>query len=742
MFSIRTFLLTILASSSLCAQSLTQLVNALPHIDGKQSYLASPYATTGDRLYLVGHQNGQFPDLGWHITGEMGGIWAHPIKLLDGFIVSVDGQDLTNAVSFRNFPMANQHRYQTKNLEILRTQFVPDGLAGCVIEFEIENKSKQAQNIPFVFQAKSDLRPTWLGERTNMIDEEDYADFINDQWVFKDAKNPWFAILGASKKGIPGAAPIHFNSIGKGIAKSINYSLSIPVGEKKILQFYIAGSSISKAQALNTFGELQKNTKKLFQQKWARVNALAQKSKINIPDKNIQEAYTWLQYNTDGLTRDVPGIGRGISAGLPDYPWWFGVDSEYALQGAIAIGQKDLTLNSIQLIHKLSQKTNKNGRVVHEVSTNGAVYNPGNLNETAQFASLVWKVFRWTGDKELLKTYFPSIQKGLQWLVTDNDQDHNGFPDGSGMMEIQGLHSEMIDVASYTQKALQDAAEMAIVLGENRIAQAYKAKASQLKQQINTQFWNEDFRSYADFRSQDRPALALIKQAIIRADTLQKPWAVAELKQTEKYIQAHPSDQARPFVVHHNWVVNTPMEMGLADPEKAIKALETANKYTNPFGLFVTGIDRDASAGSDAGSYKAPKIFTYTGAVMTLPTGVMAVAENNYGRPDQALDYMQKLTRSFSYALPGSMYEVSPDFGMMTQAWNVFGFAVPIVEQFFGIQPRADLHEITIAPRIPSSWKEAHIENVEIGDNRISVHYLQGQTPRVTQTKNWKIILK
>jgi hypothetical protein len=43
---------------------------------------------------------------------------------------------------------------------------------------------------------------------------------------------------------------------------------------------------------------------------------------------------------------------------------------------------------------------------------------------------------------------------------------------------------------------------------------------------------------------------------------------------------------------------------------------------------------------------------------------------------------------------------------------------------------------------MPSTWKEASIENVEIGDNQISVHYKQGQTPRVTQTKNWKIILK
>ncbi len=736
------FLLFLFITNTLFAQSLSESVKSLPFIAGKKEYLNSPFATTGDRLYLVGHQNGQFPDLGWHISGEMGGIWAHPIKLLDGFHASIEGEDLRSAELFVNFPMANQHRYQTKNFTILRTQFVPDGIAGCIIEFEIENNTNQAHTTPFVFQAKSDLRPTWLGERTNMQDREDQATFEKDHWEFKDAGNPWFTFVGANKQGIPGAAPIPFASTGNGISKSINFTIQIPANGKTTIQFFIAGSSKSRNEAEKAYANLHKNGKLLFQQKWARLHALAEKSKITIPDKQIQEAYTWLQYNTDGLARDVPGIGRGISAGLPDYPWWFGVDSEYALQGAIAIGQKDLTLQSIDLIHKLSIKANKNGRIVHEVSTNGAVYNPGNLNETAQFASLVWKVFQWTGDKRLLKTYFPTIKKGLQWLLTENDKDQNGFPDGSGMMEIQGLHSEMIDVASYTQKALQDASEMALMVGDVALHKDYAAKAKQLKSQLNERFWNSEFGSYADFRSHDREAIALINQAIVRADTLQKPWAVTELKQTKKTIEAHPSDQASPFVVHHNWVVNTPMEMGLADPEKAIKALETAKKFTNPFGLFVTGIDRDASAGSDAGAYKAPKIFTYTGAVMTLPTGVMAVAENQYGRPDQALDYIQKLTRSFSYALPGSMYEVSPDFGMMTQAWNIFGFAVPIVEQFFGIQPRADLHEITIAPRMPSTWKEAHIENVEIGDNRISVHYVQGQKLKVNQTKDWKIILK
>ena len=52
-----------------------------------------------------------------------------------------------------------------------------------------------------------------------------------------------------------------------------------------------------------------------------------------------------------------------------------------------------------------------------------------------------------------------------------------------------------------------------------------------------------------------------------------------------------PGDKSG-HVVFHNWVVNTPMEMGIADADKAEKALLTARKFTNNFGMYVTGIDR------------------------------------------------------------------------------------------------------------------------------------------------------
>ena len=123
--------------------------------------------------------------------------------------------------------------------------------------------------------------------------------------------------------------------------------------------------------------------------------------------------------------------------------------------------------------------------------------------------------------------------------------------------------------------------------------------------------------------------------------------------------------------------------------------------------LYPVYLDRDESAGSDDGSFQGSKIFSYTGAVMTLPTGVQVVAENNYGRPDAALNYLERMTRTFSYALPGSMYEVSPDYGMITQAWNIYSFAVPIVQQFFGIQPDAARKEVRIRPSMPSKWDKS-----------------------------------
>src|SRR5690349_9989589 len=73
---------------------------------------AADEASTSDRLqdrrevaagtwaYSVGFADGGFYANGWHITGEMGGIWAPPLKLADGLWFGVDDQWAGQATRF------------------------------------------------------------------------------------------------------------------------------------------------------------------------------------------------------------------------------------------------------------------------------------------------------------------------------------------------------------------------------------------------------------------------------------------------------------------------------------------------------------------------------------------------------------------------------------------------------------------------------------------------------------------
>lgn len=743
-------LLLIVACHKPEAQQISTLLGDSPTLKGNKDYLDSPFVTAGDRVYMVGHQNGTFPPLGWHIKGEMGGIWNHPIKLMDGFDAELQWNDhtlqLNNANQFINYPFANRHifEFSEEQLVVERIQFVPDSTQGLFVQYIFKNNGSSPISGNFTFTGHSDLRPTWLGERTQMVDDQDFGTFEENYWIVKDRSNPWFVLFGSDQK--PVSTPFLENQENSnGQSNSLIYKITIPGNSEYTQYFYIAGSYTSNEDAITTYQNLQQNHIDLLKAKKARYEALASQTQLTIPDINLQQAFEWLKYNSDWLVRTVPEIGTGIGAGIPDYPWWFGVDSEYALKGYMAIGREDIVAKTIRLLDSVSMATNGNGRILHEMSTNGAVFNEGNINETPQFASLIWEIYSWNGDKAFLEKYFPTVQKGLQWLMDENDANQNLFPDGFGMMEIHGLNSEMIDVASYTQKAFADASKMARALEKTDLAKQYEALASQLKQKINTEFWSVEFGSYADFIGTDEQALHLIEDALVRADTLNKPWAIEELKATQKQLMEHPSSEPRPFVLYHNWVVNTPMEMGIADSTKAIVALDNAKKFTNPFGMFVTGIDRDDSAGKDEGSFKGSKVFSYTGAVMTLPTGVQAIAENNYGRPDEALDYLKRMTRTFSYALPGSMYEVSPDYGMMTQAWNIYAFAIPIVHQFFGIQPKAYEKAVEIVPQMPSTWNNASLEHVKMADNEVSIWYEKNEDAfqiKVQQTNpEWKIKL-
>src|SRR6266536_4053330 len=55
---------------------------------------------SGTRAYAIGFEDGRFYANGWHITGEMGGVWTPPLKLVDGVWFGLDGQWVGRATRF------------------------------------------------------------------------------------------------------------------------------------------------------------------------------------------------------------------------------------------------------------------------------------------------------------------------------------------------------------------------------------------------------------------------------------------------------------------------------------------------------------------------------------------------------------------------------------------------------------------------------------------------------------------
>lgn len=730
-------------------QSLSSILKAEPSLPGKKVYLSSPYVTAGDRVYIIGNQDGTFPDLGWHLKGEMGGIWDHPIKLFDGFSAAINGQCLPPATRFDNFPEGNEIEYQSDTLDITRFQFIPDTLEGAVVEYTFSNLTDHNSSFTFDFTAMSDLLPVWLSDSLGIHNGSDTVGFdkSEDALVFKDRLNDWVAMVAGDRPSVhhlAGTSVCSTQRAGSGIDGVLSFAMEVPARGALPLKIFMTGSSHGEKHAREQMASMKKNPEGLLRDKIKLYHQIDSTSFVTLPDTSIQKMYQWLQYNIQWLMRDVPGTGDGLSAGLPDYPWWFGCDNTYALQGVLCAGKFANARKTIELLHQLSASKNGNGRITHEVSTNGVVFNPGNMNETPHFIMLLWDYFQWTGDLELIRSYYPSVQDGLKWLMT-TDKDGDLCPDGPGMMEISGLNSEMIDVASYTCRAFQAASRMATILGDRENASIYKERFETIRHEINSEWWVSQQKSFADFRSNRGKALEVIASARNRAQELKKPWAVQELDALRHEILSRGARQNDGYVVYHNWVVNTPMETGLADSANAIAALNTAQRFTNPFGMYVTGIDRDEQAHNANIDSMRKKVFSYTGAVMTLPTGVQAVAECRYGRTEQALAYVKKLSNSFSYALPGSMYEVSPDFGMITQAWNIYGVEVPVVRYFFGIDPDAYHKSVNIHPALPAEWRDAKISRLRVGDNFITMQVQcneNGTTMEFHQTrKDWTINL-
>ncbi len=116
----------------------------------------------GTRANVLGFADGRFYANGWHIHGEMGGVWTTPMKMLDGVWFGVDGQWAGPATKF-----TSGHGYvrydlpSVGDLQLSRTDFVPDGRRAALFGLQLTNPGAAERTATVKVDAHSELMGAW-----------------------------------------------------------------------------------------------------------------------------------------------------------------------------------------------------------------------------------------------------------------------------------------------------------------------------------------------------------------------------------------------------------------------------------------------------------------------------------------------------------------------------------------------------------------------------------------------------
>ena len=409
---------------------------------------ATPELSTGNRLQdrrevaagsallcRGGFQDGRFYANGWHSTGEMGGVWAPPLKLVDGVWFGVGDEWVGQATKFTSgWGYTRFDLPDAGGLHLQRTDVAPDANRAALFGLQLSNPASADKTVTVKVDAHSELMGAYPWGFTgvtpnasdNLADHGAYADGalkFTDDGALPGAPEHHYAALVASNQapasGVAAATGGGFHGpqpgtvcaasdgtsmpsacddgpFGKGTGGELRYEVTVPAGGTKTLWVAVAGSDKGLADAQSQLdGALQDPAGELAAKIAAR-DKLSKWSQVSLPgDQLLQNAVDWGKQNLADTTQTAsdlqirwtnqgkqfpPPLGtvdhaRWFGAGYPDYPWIFATDGEYTNFAAVALGQFDTAKDHLRALRDISDVlNNRSGIVVHEAVSDGSIW--------------------------------------------------------------------------------------------------------------------------------------------------------------------------------------------------------------------------------------------------------------------------------------------------------------------------------------------------------------------------------
>jgi hypothetical protein len=677
--------------------------------------LDQPYTLAGRGCYGIGWCDGFFPDFGWHKTKEMGGIWMHPLKIADGVWLSVDDagwppQESYNAIR-REWCKKNdefvlgeggawsEHIYYKGNWTITRRQFVPKDDQAFGVEFDIKTSSPEVQKVRLSVLVRFDVQTTWMsgwddpvGLEVEAIENGAVAHGISGS----DLPYDWGYFTGAVKfDKKPERLAIGEELWGPertyGNGTSVLATFYLDLDPQAKVRMVLTGNHMGEIKPLATADDVLANWDAKLKEKVDFYRHIASElTCVETPEPLLNDAYRWSKLNVEWMTQHSECLGTCVTAGHQDFTCYFGGDTFLSIRGILASGLHETAKDSLRVIGGIAER--QDGKAPHEFSSTGNVYDPGSVGETPLFMRVVWDTYLWTGDENFLKELYPTLKKGM-WDYIESEPVANGVLMGE-IEDHPGGAREKINPIQLAG-GYKIFADMCERLGDIEDAKRARAESDRYLKQVEELFWVEEEGSYTDIIDENN----------------------------------------KPLIDKNNLMWGRPFQgvgyIGISPKERVVRSLAKFKgpKYESEYGVFLGGNNCN----------------------MPVQTGFAAIAEFNYDRNEEGLEYVRCLARTCGHASPGAFPEGMDPYGdrkkmryfksshwNYLQLWSSAFMPESLVWGLLKLRPDAANRKITLKPWLPENWPFMEFRNIRIGQSRFNVRVDKSGT-KVTQVDGPKL---
>lgn len=638
----------------------------------------------GKKLYEIGTMDGTFPPVG-RLLGDQNGIWCHPIKVMDRFEYTIleEGQKpwtLTDCQHFVQQFASCKFHFARNGLKAERQDFVAEDEPALFSVLTLRNETEHPRKINLQFSGWVNIRPSWHSEFQNDLDVIEYQDGMVIG-VDSGMEKKWGVVFGTHQ--LPDKHKLEDNRA------TLTYQVDLPAHGDTALTFLVLGEhEAGVSAAREKFRSLLESAKEILAQKEALYRKkILDGVKFHCSDDEVNDAFYCAKANLLMLSADYRPyfVAPFLAAGVPTYPQLFGCDTFYSIAGATSGGFDKMARGTLECLASYAQQNS--GWVPHEVLTDGIELGKGNTQEILQFVIACGEYFQWTADREFLEKVYPLCKQSIKFVLERFEQDGDAYLEGTGLIEEEGMGTEKIDSACYLYDAFQSLAEMAESQKLQEEAEKYRRRASRLKERFNIDWWNASAQMWAD---------SLKRDGTQRMDGY--------------------------------WSINFPMEIGIAEPEKAQAALKRIEKeWVNHWGCV----------------YRWKPDISEEG-VGVVHNNISALAAFMYGQADFGWKMLKLSTPApRKQGMLGAFDEVlpTPDYAKLVsgqsaanlmQLWSSAPYIEGIIEGLAGIVPQAVFHRVEVFPQLPTDLNSFSLHNLTIGEHKLSLSYQREKNREVT----------